>query len=125
MRIPLLLLIISLAGCTQTPNQFILAPDQQAIQLVNVNMTQPLTVSDRRAQRGLVKIVHGEDSPQWISSDKAAQSVILSSLAKRFSQTNRNLDNTNYHVDINKMVINVNQHSLKYQSDTGYPARWL
>jgi len=109
--------ILLLAGCSQTPSHFILAPGQQDVSTSN-QLSSQLKVSDLRAYQYLVKTTDKNGQSELVNTSESASQVIKSSLAANLHKKNLKLNGVNYQVNIVKLMIDVAQHSIKFESNS-------
>lgn len=117
MRAVILILVVMLGGCAQTPTHFILAPDQTAGPVqINADGARNLTVNDMRAQQYIIRINRGEEQSTLVSLSQSPIATVEQSLLARFAKHSVSLENVTYNVDINDLIINVAQQAIKYES---------
>ncbi|MDP2560030.1 YajG family lipoprotein [Psychrobium sp. 1_MG-2023] len=122
MRFILILTTLLLSACSQTPNSFIVSPDQ----LVTTERQAyqggyNLSVVDSRSYRHVLQINNGDEKQQLLSANKPSDSLIASSLEKAlfhqgFSQSAT--DNHSVKVSIEQMLVKLDQTNFKFETQT-------
>jgi len=109
----LLLSILLLAGCSQTPTQFIVAPGQTLNAGDNMLASQ-LDVQDQRAHPYLITTMPNQEPVKTVNSNTSPIDVIRNSLAARLSAKRIRLNGANYRVNINQLGNEIEQSLFKF-----------
>lgn len=113
------ILLLLLSGCSQTPSQFVLAPSQQINETsANNNTFYPLTIEDLRAAQHLIQIHKKGDPIKVLASNQNIKQVLKNDLIKRLNAHKATFHGASYQLNIKEMLITVDQHSLKYESNS-------
>jgi len=109
--------LLLLAGCSQTPSQFILAPGLQLSPADNMTASH-INVTDQRGYQYLVTTTDGSGQTTLMSASTSPAQIIKNSLAAKLSNKKVNLNGVSYSVNIINLVIDVQQRALKFESNS-------
>ncbi|GLX84537.1 hypothetical protein tloyanaT_07890 [Thalassotalea loyana] len=113
-------LLLVLAGCGSTPNQVVIAPDFIQTSNLPLNVGQiSLNVNDMRTSKHLVQIVKEGQAANLFNSQLPVSDVIEKSLTEALKKRSVSINpnaSTKVDITIKDALINVDQHTLKYQA---------